>query len=83
MSFVITKPGLVSPRGSNLIKPVESLNMAMNMITRTVGDHQQSAVRLGELMAIGIIQTNPEGQIVPGRVMIEFEERLRALEEAP
>jgi hypothetical protein len=57
--------------------------MAVNMITRTVGDYSQSAVRLGELMAIGIIQTSPEGEIVPGRVMIDFEERLRALEEAP
>lgn len=81
MTFKISKPGLISPRGQNLIKPVESLNMAMNMITRTVGDKSQSAIRLGELVEIGILQTNPEGDIIPGRVMLDFEARLKALEE--
>lgn len=83
MSFKISKPALVAPRGQSLIKPVDSLNMAMNLITRTVGDPQQSAVRVGELIDIGVVQTNPEGQLIPGRLIIDFEARLKALEDAP
>ena len=80
MTFQLAKPGLVAPRGQSLIKPVESLNMAMNLITRTVGDPQQSAVRVGELVDIGIVQTNPEGQLIPGRLLADIEARLQALE---
>jgi hypothetical protein len=66
VSFQILKPALIPPRGLNLIKPVETLNMAMNLITRTVGDHMQSAVRLGELVTLGVLAFDEAGDIVAG-----------------
>lgn len=66
MTFIVTKPALVPARGTQLIQPVEKLNMAMQMLGRSVGDPLQSAVRLGELVDAGILKTDQNGNIVSG-----------------
>ena len=63
MTFVLYKPAMVPVRGKDLTKAVETLNYAVNMLGRSFGDESQSAVRLGELLQLGIVKMGPDGQL--------------------
>lgn len=65
MTFQISKPAIVPARG-NLQQPVEKLNFAMQMLTRQSSDPLQSAVRVGELVDLGLLQFSPTGVLIPG-----------------
>lgn len=66
MTFKIVKPTTVPARGSQLLQPVEKLNIAMNLLGRVQGDPLQSAVRVGELVDAGVLQFDPSGVLIPG-----------------
>lgn len=65
MTFKIVKPSLIPPRGPSLVKPVEQLHSAVGLLSRSLGDAKQSAVRVGELLDSGFFVLNSDGVLVP------------------
>lgn len=80
MTFVLQKPALLPVRGSQFIKPIETLNYAVNLLGRVVGDPLQSALRLGEAVEVGLIRLGPSGEILPGRLYEDLLARVEKLE---
>lgn len=80
MTFVLYKPALLPPRGTDFVKPIETLNYAVNLLGRVVGDPMQSAIRLGEAAEAGLVRLGPSGEVLPGRLYEDLLARVEKLE---
>lgn len=64
MTFKLTKRSAPQPRESPNRASVEALVTAVNELTGAIGDDVNRALRVGELMQLGVLKKNTAGELV-------------------